>query len=45
MSNMTTGKPAPDFNTPSTLGKNIGLDDYHGKNVVLYFYPKDLTPG
>jgi peroxiredoxin Q/BCP len=45
MPNLTTGKPAPEFNAPSTLGQDIALEDYRGKNVVLYFYPKDLTPG
>lgn len=45
MSQVEVGKPAPDFNAPSTLGDNISLEDYRGKNIVLYFYPKDLTPG
>lgn len=39
------GEVAPDFSLPSTLGKNISLKDYRGKKVVLYFYPKDDTPG
>ena len=36
---------APDFNLPSSNGGNITLKDLKGKNVVLYFYPKDNTPG
>ena len=38
-------KPAPDIELPATGGKNIKLSDLLGKNVVLYFYPKDNTPG
>ena len=36
---------APDFTLPNQSGKNISLADFKGKTVVLYFYPKDLTPG
>jgi peroxiredoxin Q/BCP len=39
------GSQAPDFNAPASNGKNIALKDLKGKNVVLYFYPKDDTPG
>ncbi len=39
------GSKAPDFDLPSSTGKNIALKDLKGKNVVLYFYPKDDTPG
>lgn len=39
------GKPAPAFNLPSSTGKKIALKDLKGKPVVLYFYPKDDTPG
>jgi peroxiredoxin Q/BCP len=40
------GEPAPDFRLPSTEGRDIALSDYRGKqSVVLYFYPKDDTPG
>lgn len=35
----------PDFLLPSTSGKNFQLSDYSGKNLVIYFYPKDSTPG
>ena len=37
--------PAPAFSLPSTTGKNLGLKDLKGKKIVLYFYPKDDTPG
>ena len=40
-----TGKPAPDFNLPDQNGKQHTLQDYRGKWLVLYFYPKDDTPG
>ena len=36
---------APDFTAPVTSGKTIRLKDYRGRKVVLYFYPKDDTPG
>ena len=40
------GKPAPDFTLPSTTGENISLRQFKGKKtVILYFYPKDETPG
>ncbi len=39
------GDKAPDFKLPSTEGKKLGLKDFKGKWVVLYFYPKDNTPG
>ena len=35
----------PDFELPSTGGKSFKLSDYRGKTLVLYFYPKDSTPG
>lgn len=40
-----TGEKAPNFTLPSNEGKEISLSDYLGKNIVLYFYPKDMTPG
>jgi peroxiredoxin Q/BCP len=40
-----TGEKAPDFTLQSDDGKNVSLDDYRGKKVVLYFYPKDGTAG
>jgi peroxiredoxin Q/BCP len=39
------GQQAPDFQLPSQDGSQVGLKDFHGKWVVLYFYPKDNTPG
>jgi thioredoxin-dependent peroxiredoxin len=39
------GKPAPDFSLTSGDGSQVSLKDYHGKWVVLYFYPKDFTSG
>lgn len=38
------GQPAPDFNLPSTIDKDISLKDLKGKFVVLFFYPLDFTP-
>lgn len=38
-------QPVPDFQLPATTGKTFQLSDFLGKNVVLYFYPKDATPG
>ncbi|CAN5488553.1 hypothetical protein BH09SUM1_BH09SUM1_18990 [soil metagenome] len=40
-----TGKEAPSFSLPDQHGKTHNLSDYKGKYVVLYFYPKDDTPG
>ena len=40
-----TGSMAPDFTLPSQDGTLVSLKDYRGKWVVLYFYPKDQTPG
>lgn len=39
------GTTAPDFNLPDQNGNMHSLRDYRGKKVVLYFYPKDNTPG
>lgn len=39
------GDVAPDFRLPSTRGKEVSLKDFKGKDVILYFYPKDDTPG
>ena len=39
------GKPAPDFSLTTGDGSQVGLKDYRGKWIVLYFYPKDFTSG
>jgi thioredoxin-dependent peroxiredoxin len=39
------GKAAPAFTLPDADGKKISLKDFAGKDVILYFYPKDDTPG
>jgi peroxiredoxin Q/BCP len=40
-----TGMLAPDFTLEASNGETVKLSDFRGKNVVLYFYPKDMTPG
>ena len=42
---ISAGIPAPDFELPDETGTPRKISDYRGKNVVLYFYPKDDTPG
>ena len=39
------GKPAPDFELATDTGERVKLSDFRGQPVVLYFYPKDDTPG
>lgn len=39
------GQPAPDFQLRTDEGKEVRLSDFRGRKVVLYFYPKDDTPG
>jgi len=39
------GQPAPDFSLEDSKGNRVSLKDFRGKNVVVYFYPKDDTPG
>ena len=41
----SAGTKAPAFDLPSDSGKNLKLGDYAGRSLVLYFYPKDNTPG
>ncbi|MGD8379713.1 MAG: peroxiredoxin [Gammaproteobacteria bacterium] len=45
MSNIEAGKKAPDFKQPATGDQALGLKDFKGRKLVLYFYPKDNTPG
>ena len=42
---LSVGDPAPDFTTTDQHGNPLTLSDYRGRKVVLYFYPKDDTPG
>ena len=45
MSKLQAGDAAPEFETVDDAGNPVTLSDYRGKRVVLYFYPKDDTPG
>ena len=45
MKHLVEGAPAPAFKGKIQNGKTISLDDYRGKKLILYFYPKDNTPG
>ncbi len=42
---LSTGDSVPSFKLPSSSGKDVALTDFKGKKIVLYFYPKDDTPG
>jgi peroxiredoxin Q/BCP len=42
---LKVGDKAPDFTLQDATGKNLSLKDFHGKSVVIYFYPKANTPG
>jgi peroxiredoxin Q/BCP len=39
------GKAAPAFTLPDATGQKVALKDFKGKNLILYFYPKDNTSG
>jgi peroxiredoxin Q/BCP len=39
------GKSAPAFTLPDAQGRNVSLQDFRGKHVIVYFYPRDNTPG
>lgn len=45
MTDLTIGDAAPDFSLPANNDQTISLSDYKGQKVILYFYPKDDTPG
>lgn len=40
-----SGQLVPDFTLPASNGKQVSLSDFAGKYVLLYFYPRDMTPG
>ena len=42
---LKAGDPAPDFTASTNGGGKVSLSDFKGKHVVLYFYPRDNTPG
>ena len=42
---LETGMKAPDFSLPDKDGNTVRLSDFQGKKVILYFYPRDNTPG
>ena len=42
---LKSGKKAPAFSLPSDSGEKVSLSEFIGKFVVIYFYPKDMTPG
>ncbi len=42
---LTIDAPSPDFTLPASHGEEVSLKDFKGKYVILYFYPKDNTPG
>jgi len=45
MKELKEGDKAPNFTLPSSSGEDVSLNDIKGKKIVLYFYPKDMTPG
>ncbi len=45
MTTLKPGDPAPDFKGVTTDGKPVALADYRGRKLILYFYPRDDTPG
>ena len=45
MAEIAVGQPVPDFSAAATSDRTVSLSDLRGRNVVLYFYPKDNTPG
>ena len=45
MTSLNVGDKAPDFVALNEFGQSISLSEFLGKKVILYFYPKDMTPG
>ncbi|WP_438495451.1 thioredoxin-dependent thiol peroxidase [Paenibacillus sp. IHBB 3054] len=44
MKEIEIGDEVPDFSLPASTGRNISLSQYRGRKVLLYFYPKNMTP-
>ena len=42
---LNSGQPAPDFSVATHEGKRVSLEDFRGRKVLLWFYPKADTPG
>ncbi len=42
---LDVGEKAPEFTLPNEKGEPVRLSDFRGKNVILFFYPKDMSPG
>ncbi|MBX7203331.1 MAG: thioredoxin-dependent thiol peroxidase [Bacteroidia bacterium] len=45
MTHLKAGDPAPDFTSSDQDGNSVSLKDFSGKKLVIYFYPRDNTPG
>lgn len=45
MAEVQVGQQVPDFRLPASEGGEVALSDFKGKKVVIFFYPKDMTPG
>jgi peroxiredoxin Q/BCP len=45
MTNLKAGDPAPDFTGLTDSGETVSLSDFKGQKLIIYFYPKDDTPG
>lgn len=45
MTHLQKGDKAPDFSAPDQQGNTVSLSQFMGKRAILYFYPKDMTPG
>jgi peroxiredoxin Q/BCP len=44
LNEVAIGQKVPNFTLPSSIGQEVSLNDYLGRKVVLYFYPKNMTP-
>lgn len=44
MKELIPGQKVPDFTLPASNGQTVSLSDYRGRKVILYFYPKNMTP-